>query len=300
MVDPKLASCGVCCLVSIVVIIVIIIIGFASLEYTEIGLRQSWWTSSISSSPYEAGRHWIGPGNAFIKFPNTLQTIAFSDDGDRWALKSRTSDGLEVDVECSFQYQLSPRSIFDLYNKFGPLYRDIFVNIATESITAEATHYTAALWFRNFTTIQGFMEARIQLIFNTTAFADVTNFQLTSVGLPSQFESEIRQTEVKRQDILTANSQRDRVRVQQETQVLQATRQAQEININANAEAQATLLNIRGWIEPYQLQQSAQASAYASLYPEFGSSEESFLDYLSMRVARDHSPENAIFSHADL
>lgn len=301
MADIKIVACGGCCLATVIVGIILIIIGFSSLEFTELGLRQSWLTSSISDVPYTSGRYFIGPGNSFLKFPNTLQTIAFSEhQGDRPALTSRTSDGLELDVDCSFQYQLSSLSIYQLYNKFGPSYRDIFLNIAIETITAEATHYTAAFWFRNLTTIESILEEQMQLVFNTTAFADVTNFQLTSIVLPHPFELEITQTEVQRQQIITANQQRARVEVQKQTEVIQAERQALEININANAVAQAKLLEIRSWIEPFKLQQENQATAYAPLFELLGNDEDQFLDYLGMRIARDHPMDSAIFSHGDL
>ena len=35
------------------------------------------------------------------------------------SIKSRTQDGLEIDLEVSFQYSLKRESIYDLYMKFA-------------------------------------------------------------------------------------------------------------------------------------------------------------------------------------
>ena len=48
------------------------------------------------------GIYFIGVGHYFLKFPRTVQTIEFSKDTKNWLIKSRTNDGLEVNLEISF------------------------------------------------------------------------------------------------------------------------------------------------------------------------------------------------------
>ena len=52
------------------------------------------------------GLYFLGIGHSFIKFPKNVQTIEFSKErlSSRPAISSRTSDGLEVVLEMSFQY----------------------------------------------------------------------------------------------------------------------------------------------------------------------------------------------------
>lgn len=51
-----------------------------------------------------AGLHFLGIGHYFIKFPKTVQTIEFSNSTSTGALYSRSSDGIELSMEISFQY----------------------------------------------------------------------------------------------------------------------------------------------------------------------------------------------------
>ena len=59
--------------------------------------------TQINTKGYVGGIYFIGVGHSFIKFPRTVQTIEFSKDNSRNGLiKSRTSDGLEVNLEISY------------------------------------------------------------------------------------------------------------------------------------------------------------------------------------------------------
>jgi len=58
-------------LVVVVAIIVGILIGisFSTLEYNELGLDYNSFTKVIDPVPYQSGRHMLGIGHEFIKFP---------------------------------------------------------------------------------------------------------------------------------------------------------------------------------------------------------------------------------------
>merc|ERR1719265_872096 len=120
MVSPKVI-CGGCCAAWIVIFTILILCSFATLEYVELGLNYSWVAQTVEDKAYPSGRYFLGLGHSFIKFPATVQTIEFSDAADAAGpmVRSRTSDGLEVQLEISLQYQLLPTKVSDLYQKFG-------------------------------------------------------------------------------------------------------------------------------------------------------------------------------------
>ena len=101
---------------------------FATLEATEFGLNYSWISKNISPNIKENGLYFIGIGHSFIKFPKTVQTIEFSNQktANKGPIQSRTSDGLEVTLEISFQYILQKDQIYKLYTKYGSNYNYIF------------------------------------------------------------------------------------------------------------------------------------------------------------------------------
>lgn len=96
------------CLVSlgigIVALVILIITSFSQLEVNEVGLDYSGITKTIDKNIYAAGIHFLGVAHSFIKFPVTVQTYEFSKmaKADGPIIRSRTKDGLEIEIEVSF------------------------------------------------------------------------------------------------------------------------------------------------------------------------------------------------------
>ena len=92
----------------VILLVILVASSFDSLELNEIGLKYNSFDMSISPMTYTGGLYWVGPFGSFIDFPKTFQNVEFSDDrtADRPAIYSRTSDGLEVMLEISFQFTL--------------------------------------------------------------------------------------------------------------------------------------------------------------------------------------------------
>ena len=116
------------CLVSLgiglVALVILIITSFSQLEVNEVGLDYSGITKTIDKNIYTAGIHFLGVAHSFIKFPNTIQTYEFSKQprADGNIIRSRTKDGLEVELEVSFQYHYITDRLYDMYMKYGNTY----------------------------------------------------------------------------------------------------------------------------------------------------------------------------------
>ena len=125
----------------VLVIVILVAMSYASLEYTESGLDYASISKTIEKKPYKGGIHFLGLGHSFIKFPNTIQTVEFSDEdtADQGMLSSRTLDGLEVELAISFQYKLIPAKLRDLYMNYEMEYRYMIIRIAIDSLTDMAT-----------------------------------------------------------------------------------------------------------------------------------------------------------------
>eukprot|EP00812_Abedinium_dasypus_P009581 NODE_3263_length_809_cov_393.672414.p1 GENE.NODE_3263_length_809_cov_393.672414~~NODE_3263_length_809_cov_393.672414.p1 ORF type:complete len:233 (+),score=87.18 NODE_3263_length_809_cov_393.672414:3-701(+) len=228
----------------------------------------------------------------------TVQTIQFADEVNSVGppLRSRTSDGLEVHLETSFQYQLNVSTVYRLYHKFGAGYESVFAHLATDLISANATKYTANEFFEDRNSIGLKLESELKKLFSNVAFADIAFFQLRSVSLPSAFEEAIQLTEVKKQDIRTAMAERDIKEVAMTTQVLQAQQEALAIGFKANATAQAKLLNMEAFVQQYNLAQRLQAESFAGLKQKLGDDEMKLLEYMRTRAMRDHPQSNTVVS----
>lgn len=276
--------------VALVGFILALCLSIASLEYTEIGLNYSFFGSSVEHRGYAAGIYFLGFGNSFLRFPSIVKSIQFS--GEQGSsgpdLRSRTNDGLEVALEISFQYQLNTSSIFDLYEKFGVDYEPIFVTMAIDLLTAQATSYSATAFFSDRQAISLAMEDELKDHFGVNAFASIPFFQLRAVSLPADFEHAIQATEVAKQDIQTAHAEFGNQEVQMMTQVLQAQQQALAMALQANATAESILLNMEAFVKQFILTQSLQAKSLTPLLAKIGNNETLLLDYMQTRAMRGH------------
>ena len=219
----------------------LILFGFSSLEATELGLNYSWISKTISPEVKENGLYFIGIGHSFIKFPKTVQTIEFSEEktANRGPIESRTSDGLEVTLEISFQYILQPDKLYDLYNTYGPKYDNVFQNIAINILTEEATKYTAYNFFMDRGKIKDDFQYELNLRFDNNGFSNIQFLQLRSVNLPNLFEQSIQESEVKKQDIQKAQAEQNKVKIEIDTKIKAAEYQKNVIINKAEGEAEA-------------------------------------------------------------
>ncbi|MCQ2819670.1 MAG: hypothetical protein MJ252_20590 [archaeon] len=150
-IDEKSACCGMVIIIALIGFgcLAMVGLGIHSLEATQYGLDYSWISKTVDNKTYDSGLRFLGFIHSYIQFPKTVQTIEFSNDtmANRKPIESRTSDGLEVILEISFQYVLQPENLYKLYTKYGLAYHQVFQNIAIDVLTEEATKFTAYEFF---------------------------------------------------------------------------------------------------------------------------------------------------------
>ena len=103
---------------------------FDTLEPNEWGIAYSRTSVSIDSSRvYGGGRHYIGLFSYFIKFPTTLQSIEFSNRTSATSapLRTRTKEGLSLNLHISFQYRLLDDELVQLFERWNVGYEQSFI-----------------------------------------------------------------------------------------------------------------------------------------------------------------------------
>eukprot|EP00392_Amoebophrya_sp_AT5.2_P002218 g2223.t1 len=163
MGDDAVRYCaGCCCCGGLITAIVLIAISFSVLEATEMGLDYSSVSKSVSDEKlYPAGRHMLGVGHSFKKFPKDQQTVKFP--GEKYRhLEARTYDGLEVLLDLNFQYRLVEdlSSVSRIYYDWGLRYDYAYVLVARNMLRDTAANWTAFEFFYNRTEIEAAMHMR--------------------------------------------------------------------------------------------------------------------------------------------
>jgi len=290
MVDQ--AACGVAVGVAVVLLLFVIYFSQDTLEQTEYGLDFGRIRYELGDQTYSNGRHWIGFGHHFIKFPSRQVQLDFQEAStpERRGppLQSRTSDGLEVLLEISFAYQLPFANVEQIYKKFSIDYEQPYAVYAIDTITRTATNYSAATFFANRTLVADAINKELTQRFKEDGLCELPFFQLLTVSLPSDFESAIQLTEVRRQDIDKAESERLTNQVAGETLVRRAQLQRRTLINVAEGIANATAFNVTSYVAQFNISQGLQAASFAKVFDILGKDEQRLIDYINVRTMRDH------------
>jgi len=273
---------------------ILLILGISSLEATEFGLDYSWISKTINPVVKENGLYFIGIGHSFIRFPKNVQTIDFSKENtaSRPPVQSRTSDGLEVILEVSFQYTLQPENLFKLYSKYGAKYNQVFQNVAVDILTDEATKYTAYDFFMNRGSIKDDFQANLDTQFSKICYSNINFLQLRSVDLPDLFEQSIQDSEVKKQDIQKAQAELNKVRIEIDTRIKSALFQ-KDVTINkAEGEASALLQKNSAEVDSLKQVQNSQTEAYTNLKSNLNMTNTDLLSFIKTKVLKNYDGQN--------
>lgn len=195
--------------VGIVMLGIFLGLSLSSLQYNEIGINYSSYFKSIENSTYYSGFHFIGLGHTFIPYKLNVETMDFSNENAATMppIDCRTKDGLNLNLEFSFQYRVLPNQIYDIYVKYGTELKTILLRIAIDSISDVGTQYTAYDFFSKRMTISQSMSEQLNTRLQRDVFVEVVYFQLKSVNLPEDYENAIQATEVTKQGILRAQAE---------------------------------------------------------------------------------------------
>lgn len=242
-----MSACGGC----VCFVLTIIVLGFTQVNPTEMALDYNWVTKTIDPVPIvEPGLRWIGPWCYLYRYPKTITTIEF-EQSHRDILDGRTSDGLPLLMGITFQYQLKPEQLFELYNTYEIQHREyvrIFELMGIHLLTELATNFSAYQFFNEKQTIAESMRQEIDRYFQSNLFASVTSLQINEDDLPQPFTDTVLQAATERQNITRMSKYRD-------SQVVNF----QTARIVAYAQANVTVNNANGNV--HRIHQSGKADA---------------------------------------
>jgi len=285
----------------ILLVVVIIAISFDTVEPTEWGIAYNTWTKNVYKEYiYESGRYMIGFMYSFITFPRNYVNYEFSDrsHANSSPLKTRTKEGLGLVLHISFQYQLVPEKLVQLYEFSNINYEQTFSRIARDTILQEAGSYEAPQYWGNRTQIglnmMNLLDEELQ-----KAFARCKGLQILKIELPQSFEDSIVATQVEVQKTTMKGLEQQAERIRQQTNVL-ISEAAQKITvIDASASAQV-----------YYLKQLAQATAkkntlgieswvYEQTRKVLNLTEDEFSDYIYLRSIQDNNEATLVVGIKD-
>ena len=142
------------------------------------------------------------------------------------------------------------------------------------------------------------MHKELNATFAEECFATVEYFQLKSIDLPDAYEKAIQETEVKKQDIIKAQAEKDKVAIELETKVKQAEI-ASQIQVNqAQGEADASVVENVATAKAFYDVQTQQATSLAGVKQSLGLTNQQVNQYMKTKLLKEY-PESKMLIGID-
>jgi len=314
-----------CFCILLITSVILFACSFALVEPTEYGLDwdNNWFTID-DTQVYEGGRHFLGLGHTFIIYPKILRTIKMSGDipttGDgendvevetaeadsesestgvrpTSVLNARTSDGLQVMLDLSYQYKLmaTPEDLTQLWYDYEDQYEAAFVRISRDTLRNVASQFAAFQYFYNRSIISDAMRIALDAELSNH-HANVESFQLLNIALPSKFSDAIQATEVARQAIEQAEYQQEVSAIEAKTREKEALSEAEIILLRANATAEGTLLQANADANVLRTRVNSEKQAFKKVKSALELTEHQLMAYIWLKAiqGQDSSAQNVI------
>jgi len=257
--------------------------GLGSIDPTEMALQYNWVTKLLSPQVLATpGLTWVGPWNSLLKYPKTIQTITY-DSGHRDLLDGRTKDGLPLVMGLSFQYQLLPEELHQLYLTYER-HRDDYILMyhlmGIHILTEMATNYTAYQFFNDKQRIALEMQFHMNKYFTKFLHAGVESLQINEDDLPDAFTDMILMAATMKQNISKTEKTLGAKVVQMETAVKIAQAQANVTIQKAVGESSAIIQNGMADANVINLYVGSELEAYSKIKKSLALTGDNLLKYI--------------------
>lgn len=269
-------------LATIVGVITLLVLSFAVVTPTEQAVKFHYTTMTFKTDKtYTEGRFFVGVGYSFKKFPKTRQIVRFGDSiGPAYegALSVRSSDGLKMNIQLAFQYELSsePEDLVRLYKDYGeptlppvsneatgdetytyeygervdqtlmPAYSYVYARIFASVVRNVCAQYEALDYFNSRPEIAENIRATMNSTLFTRFYAAVPSVELLAIAhAQDDFKDAIELTQIANQDIQQAQNEQQIQQVQAQQAYDVAVKNSEVLILEANQTQIQTLYSAK-------------------------------------------------------
>ena len=159
-------------------------------------------------------------------------------------------------------------------------------------LTEEATKYTAYNFFMDRGKIKDDFQNELNEMFEELCYSNIQFLQLRSVDLPNLFEESIQESEVKKQDILRAKAEQNKIIIEVDTKIKAAEYQKDVIINMAEGEAEAIYKQNKADVESLMKMQETQVQVYKNLKNTLSLSNDKLLNLMKSKIIKGYNGED--------
>ncbi len=237
-------SCGGCAgafigiwAVILIIAIAIVASGFGVIKLNTAGLLYDPVALKLEENTiYLPGRYWKGLGKTFMTYPTTAQYINFFIKNENKAIKCKSADKSEIDVEIIVVYKLRPEFLFEHYNAFlNRDYKDVYKNLVRSKVQNTCSSYQMRDFIDSRTEISQAMADAVNKAMRTDMYSELVYFQLKNIDLNSNLEGFLVQNFDSKNQIIVENILKQSQKIEGQIEILYSEARKEATNILSKA-----------------------------------------------------------------
>jgi len=232
--------CFLCC-VGLLLTVILIPLSIRNVGYSEYGIAYDNLTCQYEDHIYTQGKYVLVPSVSMFHYNKIIVSIELEGDEN---IQCLTEDGIEIQLDIVFQYQIIKEELTSIFMEFGPeeSLRDFLTVTAIDSIMDTCSLSTAQSFYESRGEIELAMLNGLQNDFLLSqCHVVVMLLQLKNIWLPFELEQAIEFKQRSEQDIDNALRERAGALIVAETVLETAKVNADTLIIMAEAEADALM-----------------------------------------------------------
>lgn len=261
---------GCLCGVFWLLLIILLPMSYSTLEYYQMGFAHRRTTGTVDRSHvYSAGKYMLGPDYGFTVFPASVQNVDITDVAAWTESDVSTNAGTSVEMDLSYQYQLIPEELPQLFDKRNTVFRPFIENLAMAAIKDTATNFSADAFLMNRMEIEKEMKRRIGMAL-TAAHATVKGFMMRRVTFPATFSN--RKLDAATQQL---KNSAENYRKQSEVTRTETTKQVkiksnEAVKVSEQALAESELIKEKAKVSAVDLEQTTRNAGLKTVRDALG------------------------------
>ena len=268
--NRKLIAIEVLFSIAVICILIMVPLGYQYVEWNEFAIRKNVASNKVDyENVYGNGQYFWGLARRAIKFKNTVNTVNFDVKSDD-ALIIFTEAGLELEIDCSFQWVVIKDELGMLYKNYALTYPTQIESIARSILKNVAPQYELEDYYQQRDNITKSMYDSLKTGLREKMNVNVTFFQLNFVTLPNLVLNRLLNIAVQSQLNLKERYVQEAQIIRQTTQTMANEIRANATVINSSAIADASYILQQANAQAFQVIQNAKREAYQSLFLELG------------------------------
>lgn len=266
---------GCFCFIGILLICILIPLSVFDISHDDYAIKYDGLTKNVDNKVYEEGKYLFTPETELFYYNKIVVTISFKD------FVCLTSDGINIEMNLDFQYQLTKDELFDVFWEFGKegKLKRLLKDIAHDSIRDVCGKYEATDFPDKRDTIQSDMEETLTEDFTlSNSHAELQYLELVNYEYPDSLNVAIDSKQTALQDIDNAENERDGELTTAETAYNTVETEAETLINQAEGTATTTLTTAEEEATSIEEVWQSRLDTYYTLMEEMSMNGEEFVE----------------------